>query len=123
MKKLTPTHEHRLETERNIWVATTRPDGRPHLAPVWFVWHDNAIWFCSQAKSVRARNLGGNHAIAFSLEDGDKPLIGEGRATHVPKTVSPIVIQQFQAKYDWNIIEDIEYDALFRVAIQKWMHW
>ena len=27
---------HRSETEANIWFATVRADGRPHLVPVWF---------------------------------------------------------------------------------------
>ena len=26
----------RLATEPILWLATTRPDGRPHLVPVWF---------------------------------------------------------------------------------------
>ncbi len=30
----------RLEHSRNYWVATTWPDGRPHVMPVWGVWQD-----------------------------------------------------------------------------------
>lgn len=29
--------DSRLETARNYWVASTRPDGRPHVMPVWGV--------------------------------------------------------------------------------------
>ena len=25
-----------LETEPVVWMATVRPDGRPHIVPVWF---------------------------------------------------------------------------------------
>ncbi len=29
-----------LSKGRNYWVATTRPDGRPHVMPVWGIWMD-----------------------------------------------------------------------------------
>src|SRR2546427_7283966 len=32
----------RLEHSHDYWVATTRPDGRPHVMPVRGVWMDNA---------------------------------------------------------------------------------
>src|SRR5439155_12821608 len=35
----------RLESARNYWVATTRPDGRPHTMPVWGLWLDDAVVF------------------------------------------------------------------------------
>ena len=30
--------EERMLGPRNYWVATVRPDGRPHAVPVWGVW-------------------------------------------------------------------------------------
>ena len=30
--------DERLRTEANVWLATMRPDGRPHVSPIWFVW-------------------------------------------------------------------------------------
>jgi hypothetical protein len=33
--------EERLSGERNVWIATVRPDGRPRLVPVWFSWVEN----------------------------------------------------------------------------------
>jgi hypothetical protein len=32
----------RLAKSRNYWVATSRPDGRPHSMPVWGVWLEGA---------------------------------------------------------------------------------
>ena len=32
--------EERLRDSRNYWLATVRPDGRPHVMPVWAVWDD-----------------------------------------------------------------------------------
>jgi len=28
----------RLRQERHAWLCTLRPDGSPHITPVWFVW-------------------------------------------------------------------------------------
>src|SRR5581483_5634383 len=35
----------RLEKSKNYWVASTRPDGRPHVMPVWGAWIANSLWF------------------------------------------------------------------------------
>ncbi|WBB66098.1 pyridoxamine 5'-phosphate oxidase family protein [Micromonospora sp. WMMD812] len=32
----------RLDRERGVWLCTLRPDGSPHLTPVWFLFHDGA---------------------------------------------------------------------------------
>src|SRR5437588_6876045 len=37
--------EQRLVKSRNYWICTTRPDGRPHSAPVWGFWHDGSLYF------------------------------------------------------------------------------
>ncbi|MFO7679369.1 MAG: pyridoxamine 5'-phosphate oxidase family protein, partial [Chloroflexota bacterium] len=47
----------KLTRARNYWLATTRPDGRPHAMPVWGVWLDEAFYFGTGADTVKARNL------------------------------------------------------------------
>ena len=37
--------EQQLVTARTYWIATTRPDGRPHCRPVWGVWLPDGFWF------------------------------------------------------------------------------
>ena len=44
--------EERLVSSHDYWVATSRPDGRPHLMPVWGVWFDDAWWFSSGRRSL-----------------------------------------------------------------------
>ncbi|MFJ8363696.1 pyridoxamine 5'-phosphate oxidase family protein [Streptomyces sp. NPDC093984] len=37
----TPAVLDRLARERNAWLCTVRPDGSPHVTPVWFLYlHD-----------------------------------------------------------------------------------
>jgi hypothetical protein len=37
-------------------VATVRPDGRPHVMPVWAVWDQGLLWFSSSLGSRKSHN-------------------------------------------------------------------
>jgi nitroimidazol reductase NimA-like FMN-containing flavoprotein (pyridoxamine 5'-phosphate oxidase superfamily) len=39
------------------WLATVRPDGRPHVTPLLTVWFDGALHFCTGSEERKARNL------------------------------------------------------------------
>jgi hypothetical protein len=73
----------RLERARNYWLATTRPDGRPHVAAVWGAWVDGALYFDGIPTSRWARNLAANPAAAVHLESGEDVAILEGTAEDV----------------------------------------
>lgn len=67
-------------------VATVRPDGRPHVAPVWYLWRDGALYFETAQDSVKARNLKHSPQLAITVdvtEGGMRLLyvILEGQAT------------------------------------------
>lgn len=47
----------RLSASRNYWVASTSPDGRPSVVPVWGVWVDGAVYFGTDSQSRKAKNL------------------------------------------------------------------
>jgi Pyridoxamine 5'-phosphate oxidase len=37
--------EDRLKKSRQYWIATTRPDGRPHVMVIWALWLDGKLYF------------------------------------------------------------------------------
>ncbi|NLG72588.1 MAG: pyridoxamine 5'-phosphate oxidase [Chloroflexi bacterium] len=113
----------RLQEARNIWFASVRPDGRPHLTPVWFVWHEAALYVCIDPEGVKGRNIQTNPRVALALEDGAHPVICEGTAGSVPQPWPPEVVAQFQHKYEWNITTDTKYRLLVKVTPQKWLSW
>jgi hypothetical protein len=115
--------QQRLESEANIWLACVRPDGRPHLTPVWFVWHAQQMYACIQAKSVKAGSLERNPRVALSLENGSSPVICEGTVTFVAEPWPQVVADRFQTKYDWNINTDADYDRLLAIKPVKWLSW
>jgi len=115
--------QQRLKTEKNIWLATVRPDGRPHLTPVWFTWHAEKLYVCIQPESVKARNMAQNPYVALSLEDGSSVVIGEGIAAAVPRPWPEGVRAAFQQKYDWDIVKSQDYTLLVEVTPAKWLTW
>jgi nitroimidazol reductase NimA-like FMN-containing flavoprotein (pyridoxamine 5'-phosphate oxidase superfamily) len=113
----------RLLTDANIWLATTRPNGKPHLIPIWFVWVDGRFYICTPEDSVKARNLRANPRASVSLEDGSKPVIAECTAEFLQKPYPAAVVEGFVRKYDWEISNDTAYQALIALTPQKWLHW
>jgi hypothetical protein len=45
------------EPDRTYWLATVRPDGRPHLVPLLGLWLADAFYFLTGATTRRAHNL------------------------------------------------------------------
>lgn len=67
-----------LQSTRSIWISTTRPDGRPHAVPVWYVWDGRSIYFATQAQSQKGLNLSLQNWLVAHLGDGDDAIILEG---------------------------------------------
>lgn len=72
--------EQRLADSRNYWLATVRPDARPHAMPVWAVWFDGSLWFSSSVGSRKVRNLRANPHCVATTENADDPVVLEGTA-------------------------------------------
>jgi hypothetical protein len=113
----------RLEGEANVWLATTRPDGRPHLVPIWFVWLGNEIYILTTLSTVKAKNLLANPHASVALENGNQPVIAECTARRLESPYSPELASAFWTKYEWDITHDGEYNAMFALTPQKWLTW
>ncbi|WP_354645156.1 pyridoxamine 5'-phosphate oxidase family protein [Kitasatospora camelliae] len=74
----------RLADSHDYWLATVRPDGRPHVMPVWGVWLDDRLWFSTALGSRKARNLAVHPDCAVTTDDPLNPVVLEGRAETVP---------------------------------------
>jgi hypothetical protein len=96
--------EEQLVAARNYWVATTYPDGRPHVMPVWGVWFEGAFYFGTDPHSRKGRNLAANPAIMIHLESGDDVVILEGMAEEIRDlTQLEPVFAAYEAKYHINL--------------------
>lgn len=64
-------------------VATSRADGRPHAAPVWYDVDGDTIVFTTGADTVKGRNLAGDPRVTLCVQDDRPPfsfVTVEGRA-------------------------------------------
>jgi len=73
----------RLEKSHNYWIATSRPDGRPHLMIVWGIWWQDAFWFSTGPRTRKTKNLVGNSHCAIATEQSDEAVILEGTVQEV----------------------------------------
>ncbi len=109
--------EERLSASRNYWICSTRADGRPHVAPVWGVWLDNALYFGTDPLSAKARNLAANPAVTTHLESGDEVVIVEGQAATITLTadLAARLDEVYLTKYQMKLSEAAETAAIVRV--------
>ena len=90
---------------RNYWIGTSRPDGRPHAAPVWGVWLDGLFYFSTGKESRKGRNLAMNPGIAVHVEGaGGEVVILEGVAQEISdSSLLKPVWEAYNAKYNWSV--------------------
>jgi hypothetical protein len=70
----------RLVEAEQYWLATTRPDGRPHVVPIDGVWVDDVWYFGGDPQAIHQRNLQHDRRIAVHLPDTIAAVIVEGTA-------------------------------------------
>jgi PPOX class probable F420-dependent enzyme len=109
--------EERLKASREYWVATVRPDGRPHLMPVWGVWHEGAFWFSSGEQSRKARNLRSDPRCSISTSNAAEPVVIEGIAELVTEpSVVQVITGLEKQKYSTEYTAE---NSCFKVALTR----
>src|SRR5258708_34130087 len=96
--------EDRLKKSRQYWIATTRPDGRPHVMIVWALWMDRVLYFSTGRQSRKARNLAANPHCPMCTQETDQAVILEG-AVDTERNVEQIreFIRLYEKKYKWKL--------------------
>jgi hypothetical protein len=118
----TASRDQRLATDACVWLATVRPDGRPHLTPIWFVWVAERFWLCTTATAVKVRNASHQPTVQVSLADPLQPVVAEATATLHRAPFPDAVVRAFSAKFDWDIAADDEgYDTLWELSVDRWV--
>jgi hypothetical protein len=70
-------------SDLTFFVATVRPDGRPHSAGVGAIWVDDGLYFTSGPGTLKSRNLAANPACSISVRLRGIDLLLEGDAHRV----------------------------------------
>jgi hypothetical protein len=96
--------EDRLKKSREYWIATTRPDGSPHVMVVWGLWWDGAFCFSTGSQSRKARNLEANPKCVICNELADQAVVVEGTAGRM-RDIARIreFLSMYQRKYKFDM--------------------
>jgi nitroimidazol reductase NimA-like FMN-containing flavoprotein (pyridoxamine 5'-phosphate oxidase superfamily) len=103
----------RLTEGQWYWLATVRPDGRPHVVPVLAVWLSSALYFVAGEATRKAKNLARDSHCVITLATADAHLVVEGEAAKVrDETKLQRVAAVYASKYQWRVtVRDGAFDA------------
>jgi hypothetical protein len=76
--------------ERTTWLATVRPDGRPHVVPVGALWVDGAYYVTTGQGTVKGNNLDHDPHCVISLSSRGFDMVCEGEAAKVSDVMSDV---------------------------------
>src|ERR1700722_15943324 len=77
-----------LAAEGTCRVAPASRDGRPHVAPLWFVWDGTSLWLNSVVRSQRWTDLARDPRIAGGVGAGGE--YSELRGVELSGAVVPV---------------------------------
>ncbi|MEA2584480.1 MAG: hypothetical protein QOF33_2565 [Thermomicrobiales bacterium] len=104
-----PDHrEERLRKDAIAWLGSVRPDGRPHVVPVWFFWDGKVVMIASEPNTQKVRNLASNPKVTIALDDsraGQDVVLFEGVATLVPEPAEQVMPPGYLEKYSGLLAE------------------
>jgi PPOX class probable F420-dependent enzyme len=117
--------ERFLELEPIVWLSTVRPDGTPHIVPIWFWWDGEALLVFSKPDAQKVRNLRARPSAMLALGEADEDFdIGllEGRAEILDRSANEILPPEYVAKYADRMaaigLTPAEYAATYSLVIR-----
>jgi len=92
-----------IERAERYWIATTRPDGRPHVVPVDGIWLDDLWYYGGSEEAIHQRDVAANPHVVMHLEDAMKAVIVEGqvRQTEPSAVVAKRLAAASRTKYGY----------------------
>jgi len=84
-----------------FWLATTNPDGRPHVAGIGALWVDGKIYLVSGSRTRKGRNLAANPNCVLSVSLTGIDLVIEGRAIRITDRPTLLRLAKRYAAQGW----------------------
>src|SRR5712692_7054045 len=96
MREMTPDEirHFMLDTVHTAKLATVRPDGRAHVAPVWFDLDGEEIVFNTGENTIKGKNIRRDRRVTLCVDDEKPPfayVIFEGNARIMSPTPDELV--------------------------------
>jgi Pyridoxamine 5'-phosphate oxidase len=119
----------RLTAAPVYWVASVRPEGRPHVTPIWGVWVDEAFWMEGGSRTRRFINLQQNPAAVVTVERGNDAVIVEGDAEKVLQLDDGLLQRllagyaKYKASHGYQADAENWAEGIWRVTPRKVLGW
>jgi len=117
--------EKLLEKEGIAYIATTKADGTPHIAPIWFVVHEDKIYFQTDNTTIKYKNIQHKKKIALCF-GGRETFIIEGSVKEYKENELGFPIRKlYWNKYGKDMDDSFinEKTLLFEVIPEKELSW
>ena len=93
-----------LAAAPKYWLATARPNGRPHVMPVLAVWLDESLYISTRPTSRKGKNLAQEAHCVLTVSTETVDLVVECTATEVTDDAHlRRAAAAFAAKYEWQL--------------------
>jgi hypothetical protein len=117
--------DQRLTEAKHYWLATVRPDGRPHAVPIDGLWLDSRLWFGGVPGTLWQRALRAHPAVTVHLEDTTAATIVEGTCEVVQpsRQAAEGLVAASKAKYGYELPVEIYLAGVWSLAPVKVMAW
>jgi PPOX class probable F420-dependent enzyme len=123
-----------LDRESVVWLSSIRPDGRPHLIPIWFWWDGEAVLFASKPHACKVANLRANADCMLAIGDPDADFdvaLIEARAELAEMPTAELLAAGLQTKYRNRMeiagltpaIFAATYSQVVRIVPTRWLPW
>jgi pyridoxine/pyridoxamine 5'-phosphate oxidase len=88
-------------TAGTYWLATTNPDGRPHVVAIGALWVDGKIYFTSSTRTRKGRNLAAKPDCVLSISLAGIDLVVEGTAVRITDRPTLLRLAKRYADQGW----------------------
>lgn len=112
------SHQDLLERPLFVHLATIRPDGAPHVNPMWATWDGEFLHFTTSTRRAKHRELVADPHVAVSVNDPEQPyryLEVRGVVERIEPDPTGAFFFELAARYGLEI--DELGDAPFRVRV------
>lgn len=109
---VTPWREARERLEhpepgRTYWLATVRPDGRPHVMPILGLWLDGAFYFITGETTRKGKNLASDPRCVITASSTALPALDVILEGDARKVIDDATLQRvadaYGATMDWPL--------------------
>ena len=114
-----------LERAQHYWIATVRPDGRPHVVPVEGLWVDDAWYYSGSKETIHYRSVAANPQAAMHLEAATKVFVVEGEVLPIDpaQTLVARLAKAWRQKYGYAPPDADESVGVLRLTPRSILAW